>query len=141
MAPPLAVEKDFVIRLGTQSIRGKIDRVDRIGSKVRIVDYKTGRAKSDANSDDRKFAENSLQFSIYALAAFEVFGWSLDSLVFDYVYERSQLSTTRSVEQLGAVKERILELASSIQNGDFTAKPGFHCDWCEYRELCPMASR
>ncbi len=136
---PLEVEKDFVIRLGEHTIRGKIDRVDRVGSKVRIVDYKTGKAKSNDRAEDQKFAQESLQFSIYALAAKEVFGWDVESLVFDYVYERTQLSTSRSDDQIAVVKEKILNLASQIQNHHFPANPGFHCEWCEYKEICPAA--
>ena len=47
------------------TVRGRIDRISTAsqGTGVRIIDYKTGRAKSQDDADE------SLQLSIYALAA------------------------------------------------------------------------
>jgi len=137
---PLDIEKDFVLPLGPHKVRGKIDRIDKVGNKVRIVDYKTGKAKSDARAEDRKFAEESLQFSIYALAARDIFHWNIESLVFDYIYDCTKLSTNRNDEQLESVKNKILSMATQIQNREFAAKPGYHCDWCEYKSICPASA-
>ena len=55
---------------------GKLDRLDQIGdSEVVIVDYKTGKPKTQDDADD------SLQLSIYALAARHM-GFTASSLVF-----------------------------------------------------------
>ena len=137
--PPLALEKDFSFSVGEHSIKGKIDRVDQEENGVRIIDYKTGKSKSPSNPADVKFAEESLQFSIYALAAKECFDWNLNSLSFYYVYDNQVLTTTRSEDQLLATKEKILEYASQIQSGSFEAKPGFICQWCEFQKICPSS--
>ncbi|MDB5037185.1 MAG: hypothetical protein JWQ35_713 [Bacteriovoracaceae bacterium] len=134
---PHAVEEDFILPLGEHRIRGKIDRIDKTNEGYRIVDYKTGRAKSNDNPDDVKFAKHSLQFSIYALAAKEILKIEVSDLVFDYVYEKKTLTTTRSNEDLIQVKKQMSEIAENILNQNFTATPGMHCKWCEYKAICP----
>lgn len=138
---PFALEKDFILPVHEHKIRGKIDRVDKTDNGFRIVDYKTGKSKSNSNPEDQKFAAESLQFSIYALAARDVFQWKIEELVFDYIYDCSKLSTTRTDEQLDLVKQNILQIAKQIQSQEFPPKPGFHCQWCEYRDICPAATK
>lgn len=135
--PPLAIEKDFQLNLGPHQIRGKIDRVDQVEGGVRIIDYKTGKSKSDKNPEDQKFAKESLQFSIYALAAEECFGWKVKELWFYYVYDNSVLKTSRDSKQLSETKVQILEMSNRILNNEFETRPGFHCRFCEYKRICP----
>jgi len=54
------------VQIAGTKLTGRIDRVDRApdGSVV-IVDYKTGKARSQEDADE------SLQLSIYAMAAHE----------------------------------------------------------------------
>jgi DNA helicase-2/ATP-dependent DNA helicase PcrA len=134
---PHAIEEEFVLPFGPHRIRGKIDRIDKTNEGYRIVDYKTGRAKSNDNPDDVKFARDSLQFSIYALAAREILKLDVTELIFDYIYENKTLSTSRSDQDLKIVKERITQIADDIIAQKFEAKVGRQCDWCEYRRICP----
>ena len=47
---------------GEKKIKGKIDRVDRYGDYVRIIDYKTGRTHED---DESFYTGNNLQLYLY----------------------------------------------------------------------------
>lgn len=134
---PHDIEASFVLPLGEHKIRGKIDRIDRLNDGYRIVDYKTGRSKSNENPEDVRFAKESLQFSIYALAARDVLKLEVRDLVFDYVYDQKTLSTQRSPKELAATQDKIHSIAENILNGNFDPTPGRHCDWCEYRRVCP----
>ena len=89
------------------------------------------------NPADQKFAKDSLQLSIYALAAKEVFKWPVDELILYYLYENSVLSATREDEALEKTKTRIQGIAENIQTQNFEAKTGRHCQWCEYKKICP----
>ena len=58
-----AMETDFYLKMevpnhGQVSVGGRIDRIDRVGGEVRIVDYKTGKPND----------ENKCQINIYRLA-------------------------------------------------------------------------
>ena len=69
----LHTEEAFEIKIGDVFIVGRIDRMDRIGDKaVVIIDYKTGKPQSQEDADE------SLQLSIYALAAREKWGYRAD---------------------------------------------------------------
>jgi RecB family exonuclease len=69
-------EQRFKIDLEGARVRGRLDRLDRLpNGEVAIIDYKTGKAKTQEDADD------SLQLSIYALAA-KALGHAPSSLVF-----------------------------------------------------------
>jgi putative RecB family exonuclease len=52
------------MQMGAAKLAGRVDRMDRTGpDTVAIVDYKTGKPKSQEDAD------KSLQLSLYALAA------------------------------------------------------------------------
>ena len=64
----LHTEEFFDVKVGDIKVVGRIDRVDQSDGGVVITDYKTGKAQSQEDSDE------SLQLSIYALAAREKWG-------------------------------------------------------------------
>ena len=69
---------------------GRVDRVDRVGADgVAIIDYKTGKPKTQKDADD------SLQLSLYALAAKEAWGMRADRLVFHNLEDNTAVVTTR----------------------------------------------
>ncbi|HXZ27524.1 MAG TPA: ATP-dependent DNA helicase [Terriglobales bacterium] len=132
--PPqvIATEKAFDLTLGGARVVGRVDRLDRIaGARVAIVDYKTGAPKKPEDADD------SLQLSLYALAARDTWGLEPERLAFYNLDGNQEVATTRTPEELRAVEERVAEVAARIAAGEFEANPGRHCVWCVYRELCP----
>ena len=77
LPPPqvLHTEQSFEIRVGETAVVGRIDRIDRRpDGSVAIVDYKTGKARDQENADE------SLQLSLYAIAAREKWGYNVGSL-------------------------------------------------------------
>ena len=134
-AEVIATEHSFKFKLGSREIIGRIDRMDRMSDKVvRVVDYKTGAPK------DRKFAEQSLQLSIYAMAAQEM-GFSAGELVLVNVQDNTTAIACRSARQLDTARAEIDEVAQGIASGAFDPKPGQHCRWCDYRNLCPATEQ
>lgn len=137
---PAAIEEKFKIKIGHHFLSGKIDRVDPSPEGMIIVDYKTGKPKSSDDDDHREFAEQSLQFSIYALAAKEFFKWPVKELKFHYLADNAQLATTRTQTQIEETKKTIETIASQIQQGNFEPKPNqMVCRNCEYKSICPSA--
>jgi RecB family exonuclease len=136
--PPkiLATERTFDIKTGETRVTGRIDRMDDLGNScVRIVDYKTGIPK------DQDKADKSLQLSIYALAAEVAWGHHAEKLVLYNLADQSEIETTRETVEVEAARAKIQEVAEAIAAGDFHANPGRHCDWCDYRELCPATEQ
>lgn len=132
----LHTEQWFTIRIGEATVNGRVDRMDHSGDgRVVIVDYKTGKPRSQEDADE------SLQLSIYALAARENWKLTADRLMFYNLEDNSFVYTTRSEVQLEEARLKVDEVAEKIAAGKFPAKPGFHCAMCPYRNLCPATEK
>jgi DNA helicase-2/ATP-dependent DNA helicase PcrA len=134
LPPPqvLHTEQSFEIHVGATTVSGRIDRIDRReDGTVAIVDYKTGKAK------DQEDADESLQLSLYAIAAREKWGYEVGALIFHNLQENVSVTTVRSATQLLAARQRVEAAAQGIAAGEFNAKIGIHCSFCAYRSLCP----
>ena len=131
-AQVLHTEQSFEIRVGATSVVGRIDRIDRRDDgSMAIVDYKTGKAR------DQEDADESLQLSLYAIAAREKWGYTVGALIFHNLEENVPVITTRSEGQLLAARGRVEAAAQGIADGKFEPKLGMHCAFCAYRSLCP----
>ncbi len=128
----LHVETDFSIRIAGVPVKGRMDRVDRDArGLVRVIDYKTGSAYTQEKAND------SLQLTLYALAARQA--WALDpaELVIYNLEDNSEVVTFRDAADFAAVEEQVTSVAEGIRRREFEAREGFHCQWCEYRGMCP----
>ena len=134
-APPkiLEQEKGFDLPLENDVILiGRMDQVNALGrNEVEIVDYKTGKPKKDAD------ARKSLQLSIYALAAKEIFEWNPVRLVFHYLQNNETQVTARDSKQIDQAEKIIQETAADIRAKEFPPRPGFSCRGCAYKLICP----
>ena len=129
-------EEFFEIKIGETTIVGRIDRMDKAADgKIAITDYKTGKPQSQEDAD------NSLQLSIYALAARTKWAYSVDRLAFHNLEDNSRAVTHRNDSQLQEARLKVEEVASKIAAGDFKPTPGFHCRLCAYHSLCPATEK
>ena len=131
---PRALEKSFTVRIGEVKLYGKIDRIDPLeDGGVEIVDYKTGSTK------DQKSIDRDDQVTFYAIGAGEGLGMEPKKLTYYFVESGEVFSTSRTKKQLDEKKREIMEVAAKIQSGEFEATPGMHCNWCDFKDVCPFA--
>jgi DNA helicase-2/ATP-dependent DNA helicase PcrA len=134
-SPPevIAQEKTFVLPMENNIVlTGRMDQVNRLGpGEEEIIDYKTGRPGNEEK------AKKDVQLSVYALAAREVFDWNPARLTLHFLQTNHPVSTTREEKQLAKVRAQIQEAAGDIRAGEFPAKPGFACRFCDYESICP----
>ena len=129
-------EEWFKLRIANADVVGRIDRVDRVSNDaVAIFDYKTGKPRSQEDADE------SLQLSVYALAAIEGWGVKPARLVFHNLEDNSAVATTRSELQLQEARAKVEEVAQKVAAREFEPKTGFHCSFCSYRNLCPATEK
>jgi RecB family exonuclease len=132
----LHTEERFSVKIGPTTLVGRIDRIDRApDGGVIITDYKTGRPRSQEDADD------SVQLSLYALAARETWGYHAERLIFHNLDGNSAIGTQRSDIQLDEARLHVEDIADQISAGKFEPKTGFHCTWCSYRSLCPKTEK
>ncbi|MFC1756222.1 ATP-dependent helicase [Patescibacteria group bacterium] len=129
---PLEIEKAFNITLGGVRFYGRIDRIDPDNDGVEIIDYKTGNTKT------QKDVDKDSQVAYYAIGTKEALGMDAKKLTYYYLESGERISTTRTEEQLKKTKKEAEGLIENIKKGEFNAKPGMHCSWCDYKNICPF---
>lgn len=128
----LETERRFKVEIGGARVKGRFDRIDRLANgDVAIIDFKTGRAKTQDDADD------SLQLSVYALAAAKEMGGTVSSLVFINLENGAAVETRRTAKQLSEAEEEVRTIAARIAAGEFEPKPSGACFWCSYQMICP----
>lgn len=127
----LWLEKKFRGEIGGFPFRGKIDRVDRIPEGLELIDYKTGRAKEKLSAQDKE------QLLIYQLAARDILKIKPVRLSFYYLNEDRKVSFLGSDSDLEKAEDKVRRTIRQILQSDFSAKPGFHCRFCDFGRICP----
>ncbi len=129
------MEQPFSLDFGDLKLEGRIDQVNEIELKGHtqheLIDYKTGRPRT------LKDADQSLQLSVYALAARELYGTIPARLTFYNLTDNRAVSTVRTEEKLRESLDQLREVAREIRGNSFEAKPGFLCRWCNFISICP----
>ncbi len=135
---PVWFERAFAFRLGPHHLRGRVDRVDRLGdgadAAYELIDYKTSRPKTAEQLKD------DLQLSLYGLAAREA--WQLESSRQAYYYVLDDLKVPVGTDERDAeaVKDIVLEVGEGILAQEFEPTPSrAACSICDYRIICPAA--
>ncbi|HBU27558.1 TPA: hypothetical protein DEB00_00385 [Candidatus Uhrbacteria bacterium] len=133
---PLFLERGFTIKIEDIIIRGRVDRIDRVEGGVEIIDYKTGTPKTlkDLSTTDK------MQLMLYQLAAKELFGLEPKRLTFHYLKDHSQVSFLATDEELTGLKKTIQKQVARIRDRQFDPTPGFMCQHCDFKEICPFRS-
>lgn len=132
----IETERGFDLQVGSAKLAGRIDRIDSTGpDTVAVVDYKTGKPKTQDDADE------SLQLSLYAIAAQETLGKRADRLIFHNLENNTTISTERNDAELEEAKLRVQKVAAAIARGEFPPNPKYHCAFCPYRNLCPATEK
>lgn len=125
------IEKGFNVKIGKYTFRGVIDRVDDLGDgRVEIVDYKTGKTRTQRQVDTDK------QLTLYAIAVEQVFKKTLDRVSLYFLNDGVKVESVRTEEDKQKFIHEIAELAEGLKTTDFSATPGFHCKFCDYYGIC-----
>lgn len=146
---PLGVERTVAMKTDRLAVSGRIDRLDRRGDELVVVDYKTGRHV--LSTDD---ARGSLALAIYAMAAARTMRRSCLRVELHHlpsgevvVWEHTEATLAR---HLGRAHEIAIEAvaaqsaaatATAAAGGDldaaFPPRPGPLCSWCDFVAHCP----
>jgi putative RecB family exonuclease len=118
-------------------LRGYVDRLDvAADGRMRVVDYKTGRAPREAFESKALF-----QMKFYALVLWRLRGIIPSLLQLVYLGSGEVLRYAPGEADLLATERKVRALWEAIERavatGDWRASPSRLCDWCNHRKLCP----
>ncbi|HKT11987.1 MAG TPA: ATP-dependent DNA helicase [Terriglobia bacterium] len=134
-ADGVRMEVHFELAMQDVVLEGRIDQINPVRPSeprlVQLVDYKTGRPRT------QKDADKSLQLSVYALAAENHLGLEPESVVFYNLTNNQAVASVRTKKELDAVQQKVLGVAEEIRRMIFPATPGFVCKYCEFVPICP----
>jgi DNA helicase-2/ATP-dependent DNA helicase PcrA len=126
------VEKDFTLVLGPHSIKGKIDRIDRLpDGSVEVIDYKTGESKEKLDADAKE------QLHLYQVALEEK-GLKVGKLTYLYVGNWTAMEVEPlEGEDRDAFIDKLTTRMDAITRSDFAPTPEpFVCRFCDFRMIC-----
>ena len=118
-------------------LRGYVDRLDvSPDGRMRVVDYKTGRAPREAFESKALF-----QMKFYALVLWRLRGVVPALLQLVYLGSGEVLRYSPEQSDLLATERKVKALWTAIERaavtGDWRASPSKLCDWCNHQALCP----
>ena len=134
---PLGIELPFSFMLKNNvKVFGKIDRVDKKGKGIEIIDYKTGEDNPKADK------AHKLQLEIYALAATRIKDNILNrtpeeiTLTLHFLEGNTKKTMTFKKGELDKLEDELIEKITEIENSDFKCSGNVLCLNCEYKILC-----
>jgi len=132
----IALEQGVNFRLAGHRFYGKIDRLDKQGPGLRIVDYKTGQPKSGG----RLSPEDKQQLLLYQLAARQTYSQPIVNLRFYYLDDNSEADFLGTDEALAAAEKsflgKIKKIEAACATNDFSPHPGPLCRYCDFFHIC-----
>ncbi|HNU76383.1 MAG TPA: UvrD-helicase domain-containing protein [bacterium] len=132
----LGLEKKFVLHIDGTKLKGTIDRIDKLpDGSVEIIDYKTGKEKSQKEVDD------NVQMTIYTMGATDALKIKPDVLSLYFLNTGNKISTKRTQKQVGAQREIIKDVIKNINEENFEPNPGRDCMYCDFKDICPFAKK
>ena len=132
---PVWFERAFAFRIGAHTLRGRVDRVDRLrGGGHELIDYKTGRPRSAAA------LKEDVQLSLYAVAAREAWGLQASEQSYLYVLDDEKVRVPSDEIDAGWIADTVEEAGAGILAQDFEPTPSHTaCSMCDFRIACPAS--
>jgi putative RecB family exonuclease len=134
----LGLEERLVFGLdasGRYKVQGIVDRIVRArDGAIEIQDYKTGEYVPS-----QKKLDEDRQLALYQIGVAERYGADQPiRLVWHYLSRGKRCESTRTPEQLEALKRETVDLIDRIERAEeFPTTRTNLCAWCSYKPICP----
>jgi RecB family exonuclease len=141
---PVGIERTVAFKTDALAVSGRVDRVDRRGDELVVVDYKTGRS---ALTDDD--ARGSLALALYALACTRTLRSPCTKVELHHLpsgkvlaWEHTPETLDRHVRRAEAIAAEASAATQGLTEGGspdelFPPRPSSLCGWCDFARHCP----
>jgi RecB family exonuclease len=142
---PAGVERQVAATTERLALSGRVDRIDRRGEELVVVDYKTGRAVCTEDE-----ARGSPALAAYVLGVRRTLRRPCSRVELHHlpsgtvaVFEHTEKSLANHVRRAEDVAADIGAATAALDDGAtpdeaFPAVPGRQCGWCDFRPSCPV---
>jgi putative RecB family exonuclease len=133
----VALEERILIVLdpsGQYKMQGYIDRLTETrDGYYEIHDYKT-----NARLPLAEYLRTDRQLALYMIGVKDAYPDVHDiRLVWHFLKFDKEVNSTRTEAELAALKAETIRLIQQIEQEEvFEARPGFLCEWCEFKPIC-----
>jgi len=141
---PAGTERTVGATTAALALSGRVDRIDRRGDELVVVDYKTGRVPSTEDE-----ARGSPALALYVLGVRRTLRRPCSRVELHHLpsgtvaafehTERSLANHVRRAEDIAADIGTATEALAAGADVDeaFPPIPGQQCSWCDFRSSCP----
>lgn len=129
----LDLEQRLNFHVGEHSINGIVDRLQRDGGKLHVIDYKTSKGQmSQAQADEDR------QLALYELGLRQLYPDIEEIELHWYMLAHREVVTSiRDAEARRRLEDQISYLIEEIESAlDFRPKESTLCGWCDYSAEC-----
>jgi RecB family exonuclease len=141
---PVGIERMVGLRTHGVALYGRVDRIDRRGDELVVIDYKTGRQPPDEAA-----VRGSLQLAVYVAAVQATLGARCVRAELHHLPSARVARTDFAAGTLARQLDRAARLAreavaaeraltAGVTGGDpFPPRTGAWCGWCPFLQHCP----
>ncbi|MDP2944573.1 MAG: UvrD-helicase domain-containing protein [bacterium] len=127
----LFLEKRFSFKIGSDVIKGAIDRVDKLSDgTLEVIDYKTGKNRAKLEFKDKR------QLILYQLFLEEFLGEKVSALSYYYLESGEKISFLATAKDITKLRVSVREEIAAIKKRDFTPTPSPMCQFCDFNSIC-----
>jgi putative RecB family exonuclease len=133
---PIGVERTVAVRTDRLAVSGRVDRIDERDGELVVVDYKTGRAPSEAYEQSKLVGVH-----IYAMLCEELLGRRPVRVELLHLREPTVITAKPSDQAIRGHRQRTVAVWSAIERAcrdeDFRPKTSPLCKHCHFQPFCP----
>ncbi|MFA5024354.1 MAG: ATP-dependent DNA helicase, partial [Patescibacteria group bacterium] len=132
----LFLEKKFSFQIGAETVKGTIDRVDKLADgTLEIIDYKTGKSKTKLDFNEKR------QLILYQLFLEEFLQIKVSALSYYYLESGEKFTFTPTEKEIDRLKEEVVSEITEIKKRQFIPKPSMMCNFCDFNTICEFRQK
>jgi putative RecB family exonuclease len=139
----IEMEKQVFVELEPNYPHTIVGYIDRLVYNEETQEYEIHDYKTANNIPPKDKIESDRQLALYSIAIKQIYGEDKKvKLTWHYLNHNMRIDSRRTDKQLSELKQDIINLIKEIEETtEFPPNESILCNWCEYKEICPLFSK